>query len=168
MVLFQIFENRWVPPLITKKKTKQNRTVPPLITADSAFPIQPWWLNPYTDAILSEKWEWCQLKGRWRSYIEKKLEQSWRQHLYAWYCTISVRIAKGDTISSKLDLTVDLHTDERRTGQEIRDQLQTTTCCKIRDSSAQAARIRDILADKSWEEKEIFVTTGLINDDMYS
>ena len=76
MVLFQIFENRWVPPLITKKKTKQNRTVPPLITADSAFPIQPWWLNPYTDAILSEKWEWCQLKGRWRSYIEKKLEQS--------------------------------------------------------------------------------------------
>ena len=56
-----------------------------------------------------------------------------------------------------------MHTNERRTGQEIRDQLQTTTCCKIRDSSAQAARIRDILADKSWEEKEMFVTTGLIN-----
>ena len=74
-----------VLPSIGKKITKQ--TVPPLIVGDSAFPIAPWLMKPYTDAVLPPKQRYfnsrlsraCmvtqgaygQLKGRWRILLRK-------------------------------------------------------------------------------------------------
>ena len=60
----------------------------PLIVADSAFPLQPWLLKPYTEGVLSEKMkyynyrlieepEWCQ-KGR----VQKKREHTWKSYHY--------------------------------------------------------------------------------------
>ena len=74
-----------VLPSIGKKIAKL--TVPPLIVGDSAFPIAPWLMKPYTDAVLSPKQRYfnyrlnrarmvtdCaygQFKGRWRILLRK-------------------------------------------------------------------------------------------------
>ena len=64
----------------------------------------------------------------------------------------------GETLSRKLDLTLDPVTNQRRDRNQIRELLQMTYSEKIRDSSRQANTIRDALADKLFMEKQ----TGMV------
>lgn len=59
-----------------------------------------------------------------------------------------------ETISKKLNLTVDPITNQRRDRQQIQELLQMTSCGKIRDSSHQAKVIHDAIAEKLFAEKE--------------
>lgn len=147
-------------------------TVPPLIIGDSAFPFEPWLLKPYTNAVLTEKQSYFnyrlsrarmvtegafgQLKGRRRVLLRKNESSPSEVKTTTLACMVlhNICIAKGDTISNKLDLTIDPHTNERQHREVIRDLLQMTACKKIKDSNAQAGRIGDALTDKLWREKE--------------
>ena len=68
----------------------------------------------------------------------------------------NISIEKGDTICSKLDLTRDPRSNEKRDCQAIRDALEMTACSKVSDSNAQATQIRNTLADMFWRERESF------------
>jgi hypothetical protein len=65
----------------------------------------------------------------------------------------NICIAKGDAIPATLDLTFDPTTNARKSSEEIRDELHMTKCRKIRNSNAQAKKVRNALADKLREEK---------------
>ena len=70
----------------------------------------------------------------------------------------NICIDRGETLSKKLDLTLDPVTNQRRDRDQVRQLLQMTSCGKIRDSSKQANAIRDALADKLFMEKQ----TGIV------
>ena len=150
--------------------------VPPLVVGDSAFPFQPWLMKPYGNAVLTPEQRYfnyrlsrarmvteeCygQLKGRWRILLRKceGSKEEVRVATLARMVLHNVCIDRGDTISKKLNLTVDPVTNQRRDRQQICELLQMTSCEKIRDSSHQANVIRDTLAAKLFLEKQ----TGLV------
>ena len=70
----------------------------------------------------------------------------------------NICIDRGETLSRKLDLTLDPVTSQRRDRNRIRELMQMTSCEKIRDSSKQVNVIRDALADKLFMEKQ----TGMV------
>jgi predicted ThiF/HesA family dinucleotide-utilizing enzyme len=53
-------------------------------------------------------------------------------------------IAKGDTIPAALDLTFDHTTNAKKSSEEIRDELHMTKCRKIRNSHAQAKKVKKL------------------------
>ena len=150
--------------------------VPPLVVGDSAFPFQPWLMKPYGNAVLTPEQRYfnyrlsrarmvteeCygQLKGRWRILLRKCEGSKEEVRVATLACMVlhNVCIDRGDTISKKLNLTVDPVTNQRRDRQQICELLQMTSCEKIRDSSHQANVIRDALAAKLLLEKQ----TGLV------
>ena len=150
--------------------------VPPLVVGDSAFPFQPWLMKPYGNAVLTPEQRYfnyrlsrarmvteeCygQLKGRWRILLRKCEGSKEEVRVATLACMVlhNVCIDRGDTISKKLNLTVDPVTNQRRDRQQICELLQMTSCEKIRDSSHQANVIRDTLAAKLFLEKQ----TGLV------
>ena len=150
--------------------------VPPLVVGDSAFPFQPWLMKPYGNAVLTPEQRYfnyrlsrarmvteeCygQLKGRWRILLRKCEGSKEEVRVATLACMVlhNVCIDRGDTISKKLNLTVDPVTNQRRDRQQICELLQMTSCEKIRDSSHQANVIRDALATKLFLEKQ----TGLV------
>ena len=81
-----------------------------------------------------------QLKGRW-PVLESACEILWS--------TI-----EASALPKKLDLTFDLATNEKRNREKIREVLQMRNCAKVRDSSAQAGKIRAALTEKLWLEKK--------------
>ena len=81
-----------------------------------------------------------------------------RQQLWLVWFFITFALTGGETLSRKLDLTLDPVTSQRRDRNRIRELLQMTSCEKIRDSSKQANVIRDALADKLFMEKQ----TGMV------
>ena len=66
----------------------------------------------------------------------------------------NICIERGETISKKLNLTVNPITNQRRDRQQIQELLQMTSCGKIRDSSHQANVIHDAITEKLFAEKE--------------
>ena len=150
--------------------------VPPLVVGDSAFPFQPWLMKPNGNAVLTPEQRYfnyrlsrarmvteeCygQLKGRWRILLRKCEGSKEEVRVATLACMVlhNVCIDRGDTISKKLNLTVDPVTNQRRDRQQICELLQMTSCEKIRDSSHQANVIRDALAAKLFLEKQ----TGLV------
>ena len=150
--------------------------VPPLVVGDSAFPFQPWLMKPYGNAVLTPEQRYfnyrlsrarmvteeCygQLKGRWRILLRKCEGSKEEVRVATLACMVlhNVCIDRGDTISKKLNLTVDPVTNQRRDRQQICEVLKMTSCEKIRDSSHQANVIRNALAAKLFLEKE----TGLV------
>ena len=150
--------------------------VPPLVVGDSAFPFQPWLMKPYGNAVLTPEQRYfnyrlsrarmvteeCygQLKGRWRILLRKCEGSKEEVRVATLACMVlhNACIDRGDTISKKLNLTVDPVTNQRRDRQQICELLQMTSCEKIRDSSHQANVIRDTLAAKLFLEKQ----TGLV------
>jgi len=149
-------------------------TIRPLVIGDSAFPFQPWLLKPYTNAILTEKQRYFnyrlsrarmvtegaygQLKGRWRVLLRKNESEPFQVKTTTLACMVlhNISIEKGDTICSKLDLTRDPRSNEKRDCQAIRDALEMTACSKVSDSNAQATQIRNTLVDMFWRERESF------------
>ena len=149
-------------------------TIRPLVTGDPAFPFQPWLLKPYTNAILTEKQTYFnyrlsrarmvtegaygQVKGRWRVLLRKNESEPFQVKKTTLACMVLHNICneKGDAICSKLDLTRDPRSNEKRDCQAIRDALEMTACSKVSDSNAQATQIRNTLADMFWRERESF------------
>ena len=73
----------------------------------------------------------------------------------------NICLEHGDTILTKLDLTIDPITNQKRDRKTIRDLLQMRNCKPVKDSSKAANCIRNALSDKLWEEKQ---RCGLKND----
>ena len=146
--------------------------VPPLIVGDSAFPLCTWLMKPYTNAVLSPQQRYYnyrlsrarmvtegaygQLKGRWRVLLRKN--ESSKQHVRTTtlVCMVlhNVCINQGDSISRKLDLTIDPDNQERRNRDEIRKLLQMRECRSVRDITSEASKVRNALCEKLWLEKE--------------
>lgn len=145
-------------------------TVYPLILGDSAFPLQSWLMKPYTNAVLSKEQRnfnyrlsrarmvtegaYGQMKGRWRVLLRKSESEVDQVKTTALACIVlhNICIDKGETLSKKLDLTLDPLTNERRDRATIRNRLQKRACNKIKNTNAQAERIRDTLCEKLLEE----------------
>ena len=150
-------------------------TVPPLIVGDSAFPLRTWLMKPFTNAVLTPQQHYfncClsrarmvnegaygQLKGRWRVLLRKS--ESNRDHVrtatLACMVLHNICIMQGDTISKKLDLSIDSN-GQKRNREEIRKLLNMRDCSSIRDVSREANKVRNALCDKLWLEKE----TGIV------
>ena len=88
----------------------------------------------------------------------KVVKMKLRQQLWLVWFFITFALTGGETLSRKLDLTLDPVTSQRWDRNRIRELLQMTSCEKIRDSSKQANVIRDALADKLFMEKQ----TGMV------
>lgn len=145
--------------------------VPPLILGDSAFTMHPWLMKPYTNAVPDAKQRYfnyrlsrgrmvteCafgQLKGRWRILLRKCecTPQQVAKATLACMVLHNICLDLGDTISKKLDVTLDPVTHERRDRAQVRDLLHMTKCRTIPDKHHHACKIRDALADKLWQEK---------------
>ena len=133
-------------------------------------------MKPYGNAVLTPKQryfnyrlsrarmvtEGCygQLKGRWRVTLRKNESSKDEVKTTTLACMVlhNICIDRGETLSRKLDLTLDPVTSQRWDRNRIRELLQMTSCEKIRDSSKQANVIRDALADKLFMEKQ----TGMV------
>lgn len=145
--------------------------VSPLILGDSAFPHTSWLAKPYTAATLTAQQHYFnyrlsrarmvtegafgQLKGRWRILLRKcdSSREEVRSATLACVVLHNVRISQGDTISKKLDLTIDPQTQGWRNRNQIRELLQMRECKKVKSTSVQAQRVRDSLCEKMWNEK---------------
>lgn len=150
--------------------------VPPLVLGDSAFPFKTWLMKPYSNAVLTPKQryynyrlsrarmvtEGCygQLKGRWRVLLRKCESSKEEVKTATLACMVlhNVCIDRGETLSKKLDLTLDPVTNQQRDRNRIREILQMLPCEKVRDSCQQADIIQNTLADKLFLEKQ----TGIV------
>ena len=65
----------------------------------------------------------------------------------------NVCIDQGDSISKKLDLTIDPNTQERRPREEIRKLLHMTNYSAVKDTSSEAQKVREALCKKLRLEK---------------
>ena len=72
----------------------------------------------------------------------------------------NVCIDQGDSISKKLDLTLDQVTQERRNRVDIRDLLQMRDCLIFKNTSdASAQKIENALTDNLWQDNKV---TGIV------
>lgn len=148
--------------------------VNPLIVGDAAFAFEKWIMKPYTNAVLSEKQKYFnyrlsrarmvtegpygQLKGRWRILLWKRetgTSKKVRRCTLACVILHNVCIDKGDTMSRKLDLSIDPGTNQRT----IKKTTENEGCTGTRDNSLAAGKIWDCLSEKLWLEKQ----TGRVN-----
>lgn len=145
--------------------------VPPVIVGDSAFPLCTWLMKPFTNATLSPSQRnfnyrlsrarmvtegaYGQLTGRWRVLLRKCENSRDQVRTATLACVVlhNICINRGDSISKKLDLTVDPNTQEKRPCEEIRKLLQMRDCSNARDTSTEAKKVRDALCKKLWLEK---------------
>ena len=58
-----------------------------------------------------------------------------------------------DTIQTKLDLTIEPLTNQKRNRNTIRALLNMRNCKPVKDSSRSASQIRTVLINKLWTEK---------------
>ena len=125
-------------------------TVPPFNIGDSAFPFCPWHMKPYAHSYLTRKQSYFnyrlirarmvteggfgQLTGRWRVLLRKCESSRDAVRLATTTCIVlhNVSIDQGESISKKLDLTLDQVTQERRNHAEIRELFQMRDCLKLR------------------------------------
>lgn len=142
--------------------------VSPLKKGDSAFQFSTWLMKPYTNAILSQKQRYFnyrlsrarmvtegaygQLKGRLRILLRKCENRP--EYLKMMTLSCMALLDLGDTISRKLDLTVDPTSGERRDRDAIRALLGMCQYPPLRDSNQQVDLIRKKLTKKLWDEKQ--------------
>ena len=144
----------------------------PLLLGDSAFPLQTWMMKPYTNAVLTKQQTnfnyrlsrarmvtegaYGQMKGRWRVLLRKMESEPDQVKTTALACIVlhNICIEKGETLSKKLDPAVDPVTNERRDRDTIRKLLQMRSCEKVKDTAAEAERIRNVLCQTFWQEVE--------------
>jgi hypothetical protein len=175
-IIFQSFElwnniteNNAIPNI---GQTVDKTVIYPLLLGDSAFPLQTWMMKPYTNAVLATKQSnfnyrlsrarmvtegaFGQMKGRWRVLLRKMESEADQVKTTALACIVlhNICIDKGETLSRKLDPTVDPLTNERRDRDTIRSLLQMRSCNKIKDTTAKAEQIRNTLCKKLWQEVE--------------
>jgi len=97
-----------------------------------------------------------ELKGRWRVLLRKceSAQEEVRDNTLACIVLHNICIERGEALNRQLDATVDPATNQRRLRDVIRRLLNMTTCHRIRDNCHQASRIRDVLRQKLWREKQ--------------
>ena len=145
--------------------------IPPLLLGDSAFPFHTWLMKPYTNAVLTPKQRnfnyrlsrarmvtegvYGQLKGRWRVLLRKCESTPEEVKIVTLACIVlhNICLECGDTIPTKLDLTIDPLTNQKRNRNTIRDLLNMRNCKPVKDSSHSANEIRTALTNKLWTEK---------------
>lgn len=148
-----------------------NVSVPPLVVGDSAFPLRPWLLKPYTHAVVTTPQRYFnyrlsrarmvteeafgQLKGRWRVLLRKNESSPSEVKMAALACMIlhNICIEKEDLISRNLDLSLDPSTNTRGSRQSIRELLHMTECNKSKDSCVKAKAVRNALCELIWKER---------------
>ena len=152
----------------------------PSILGDSAFPFKTWLTKPFTNAVLTPQKHYfnyrlsrarmvteCaygQLKGRWW-VLERKCESpSEIVRMVTLACIVLHNICnkRGDTISRKLDMTLDQLTNNRSNRDEIRRLLLMRNCQWVNDNSHQASCIRNALSQMFWREKQGLQVSWLI------
>ena len=104
-----------------------------------------------------------QLKGRWRILLRKCESRNEEVRRSALACVIlhNICIDMGDTISKKLDISIDPATNQRRDRKQLRELIEMRACKSTRESCPGAAKIRDCLADKLWLEKQTGIYHGM-------
>lgn len=165
----QIQEKEFLPNIAKKFNGIE---VPPLILADSAFQLKSWLMKPYTNAKLTAKERYfnyrlsrgrmvteCaygQLKGRWRILMRKceSLPEEVKMITLACMVLHNICISKGDILPRTLDVTIDPNTNQRRESSDIRDILHMMDPSRPRNYEKRASKIRDILANRFWLEKQ--------------
>ena len=138
-----------------------------MLIGDSAFPFRTWLLKPYTKSVLDEHQRYfnyrlsrarmvteCaygQLKGRWRFLLRKSesKKDNMKVQALACVCLHNLCIGLDDTVHKCWNIS----NDEHKTREEIREMLNMRNCHKVKDTSKQASKIRDILKTKFWNEK---------------
>ena len=111
---------------------------------DSAFPLQPWLLKPFTHAVKTTSQRYFDyrlsrarmvtegafghLKGRWRVLLRKNESSPEEIKVSALACMVlhNICIEKEESISKNLDLTIDQATGTRPTTQKMRELLPMT------------------------------------------
>jgi hypothetical protein len=162
-------EGEAFPPIC---KALDGTKVSPLILGDSAFPFQTWLMKPFTNATLSPQQHYFnyrlsrarmvtegaygQLKGRWRVLMRKCESPPEIVRIVTLACVVlhNICIDQGDTVPKKLDLTVDPETNNRRDRNVIRRLLKMRNCQRVHDKSYPATRIRNVLSQLFWKEKQ--------------
>ena len=164
-----IKESDFIPQI---SKDVSGVQVPPIILGDSAFPLMPWLMKPYTNASPTPKQYYFnyrlsrarmvtegafgQLKSRWRILLRKCESKTSELTVTALACMVlhNICIDRGDTLPRKLDVTIDPTTNQRRSRAKVRELLQMRECEKVKDTCHQGSLVRDPLAEKLWLEKE--------------
>ena len=98
-----------------------------------------------------------QLKGRWRILMRKSESHHQEVKMFTLACMVlhNVYLEMGDTIPSKLDLSIDPTTNQTRDRQMIREILHIGVSRKTFEiGGCQANKIRNTLANKFWQERE--------------
>ena len=147
------FASKWIVAKYGKNCWCSQHT--PLIVGDSAFPLQMWWWNltpmpPWANSrgtsttdLAEHEWWQRQQKGRWRVLLRKSESNKEHMRTVTLACMVlhNMCIHQGDSISNKLDLTVDPSTPGKEDREEIRKLLQMTECRSSKDSSVEALLI---------------------------
>ena len=117
--------------------------VPPVVLGDSAFPLLPWLMKPYTNAAPTLKQYYFNyrlsrarmvtegafgwLKGRWRILLRKCESKTSELTVAALMCMVRHNICidhPEDTLPRKLDLTTGPTTNQRQSQAKIQELLQ--------------------------------------------
>ena len=162
-----IIENNVIPSI---GRNINNVNVPPVIIGDSAFPFHPWLMKPYTNAVLTPQQSYYnyrqsrarmvvegffgQLKGRFRVLLRKcdSSKATIRVMALAAIVLHNICIELGDVLIRQWDPSVDSVTNQIRPRDEVRRVLLMRECRRIPDTSAQAHKVRDALAQKFFAE----------------
>jgi hypothetical protein len=165
----KIQEENYIPEI---GKKRNGISVQPLLVGDSAFPLHSWLMKPYTHAVLPPKQRnlnYCLsraqmvtegayglLKGRWRVLLRKCESTAEEVKIATLACIVlhNICLEHEDTISTKLNLTFDPLTNQRRDRNTIRELLNMRYCKPVKDSSIAANHIRVALIDSLWTEKQ--------------
>ena len=169
--LWQQIKNGVFLPAFTNKL--HGTSIPPLIIGDSAFPFEEWLMKPYTNSVLLPRQRYFnyrlsrarmviegaygQLKGRWRILMRRSESHHQEVKMFTLACMVlhNVCLEMGDTIPSKLDLSIDPATNQTRDRQKIREILHIGVSRKTFEiGGCQANKIRNTLANKFWQERE--------------
>ncbi|XP_065054392.1 uncharacterized protein LOC135683144 [Rhopilema esculentum] len=145
--------------------------IPPIILGDSAFPFGTFLMKPYTNAVLSKEQRYFnyrlsrarmvvegaygQLKGRWRLLLKKSEGNLYQTKMATLSCMVlhNLCIEKNDTIPSKLDLSVDPSTQQKRDRATLCNVLLMKASHKIVDPRRnQADKIRTTITRKLQKE----------------
>ena len=144
--------------------------IPPLILGDSAFPFESFLMKPYTNAVLTKDQRYFnyrlsrarmviegtfgQLKGRWRFLLRKSESNVYETKVATLACLVlhNICLDCGDSLPSKLDLSIDPETSQRRNRETIRDLLMSTSRKTVDANDNKAVKIRKTLESKLAKE----------------
>ena len=96
-----------------------------------------------------------QLKSRWRVLYKKCEHCKDTVKSFALACIVlhNICLKKGDTLSGKLDLTIDPTSHQRQERNTVRNLLQMRRCTKIENTNKKDNQIRIAIFEYFWNER---------------